>query len=573
METSNASPGVFSDRTIAYFSMEIALDPAVPTYSGGLGVLAADTIRSASDLKLPMVATTLLYRHGYFRQKLDPAGWQTEEPVEWKVEDHFKEVPHRTVVTMENRPVHIRAWKYEVNSSGWVVPVLFLDTNLPENSEWDRTLTDRLYGGDEHYRLCQEIVLGIGGVKLLRAMGGTNLRRFHLNEGHAGLLVLELLGEASRKAGRDGPSTEDIESVRDQCVFTTHTPVPAGHDRFPTDMVRNALGRPELETVAGLCCTDGVLNMTRLAANLSRYVNGVAKKHAEVSRTMLVNNDIDAITNGVHASTWTSQPMQELFDRYIPGWRQDNSSLRQAMNIPRHEIWKAHSAAKKQLLDHVNSVTDAGFDTEILTVGFARRAATYKRADLLIHNVQRLKKIAAKAGSLQVIYAGKAHPQDQGGKELIQKIVHARQELQPEVKLVYLEEYDTRQARLLTSGADIWLNTPEPPLEASGTSGMKAALNGVPTLSTLDGWWIEGWIEGQTGWAIGELEDANDNSHERRTVDAESLYQKLELIVMPMFYQHREQFLRMMRYSIALNGSYFNTQRMVLQYVLKAYFH
>jgi starch phosphorylase len=243
------------------------------------------------------------------------------------------------------------------------------------------------------------------------------------------------------------------------------------------------------------------------------------------------------------------------------------------MNIPRHEIWKAHSAAKKQLLDHVNSVTDAGFDTEILTVGFARRAATYKRADLLIHNVQRLKKIAAKAGSLQVIYAGKAHPQDQGGKELIQKIVHARQELQPEVKLVYLEEYDTRQARLLTSGADIWLNTPEPPLEASGTSGMKAALNGVPTLSTLDGWWIEGWIEGQTGWAIGELEDANDNSHERRTVDAESLYQKLELIVMPMFYQHREQFLRMMRYSIALNGSYFNTQRMVLQYVLKAYFH
>jgi starch phosphorylase len=301
-------------------------------------------------------------------------------------------------------------------------------------------------------------------------------------------------------------------------------------------------------------------------------VNGVAKKHAEVSREMFVNKEIDAITNGVNATSWTSQPIQQLFDRYIPGWREDNSSLRQAMNIPRHEIWEAHSIAKKQLIDHVKGLTNADFSAEVLTIGFARRAATYKRADLLIQDIPRLKRIAGKIGPLQVIYAGKAHPHDQSGKALIQRIIQAREALQPEVKLVYLEDYNTALALLLVSGVDVWLNTPEPPQEASGTSGMKAALNGVPTLSILDGWWIEGWIEGQTGWAIGEPEE-NGNGHDRRSVDAEALYQKLELIVLPMFYQHREQFIRMMRNAIALNGSYFNTQRMVLQYVLKAYFH
>jgi starch phosphorylase len=459
-----------------------------------------------------------------------------------------------------------------VKSDEWVVPVFFLDTHLPENSEWDRTLTDTLYGGDEHYRLCQEIVLGIGGVRFLRACGFNNLKRFHMNEGHAGLLTVELLSESARKASREVPSAEDMEAVRDQCVFTTHTPVPAGHDRFPLEMVRHAVSRPEMETLISVCTDNGVLNMTHLALNTSRYVNGVAKKHAEVSREMFVNKEIDAITNGVNANSWTAKPMQQLFDRYIPGWREDNSSLRHAMNIPRHEIWEAHSIAKKQLIDHVNGLAQADFNTETLTFGFARRAATYKRADLLIQDIPRLKRIAGKIGPLQVIYAGKAHPHDQSGKELIQRIIRAREALLPEVKLIYLEDYDTALALLLVSGVDVWLNTPEPPLEASGTSGMKAALNGVPTLSILDGWWIEGWIEGQTGWAIGDPEE-HTNGHDRRLVDAEALYQKLELIVLPIFYQHREQFIRMMRYAIALNGSYFNTQRMVLQYVLKAYFH
>ena len=573
MSQTNSGTAISADlRSIAYFSMEIALDAAIPTYSGGLGVLAADTIRSAARLRLPMVATTLLYRRGYFRQRFDANGWQVEESADWSVPELLQELPERVSVTIENREVKIRGWKYEAKTDDWIVPVIFLDTQLPENSEWDRGLTDTLYGGDEHYRLCQEIVLGIGGVRFLRACGFNNFKRFHMNEGHAGLLTVELLGESARKASREVPSSEDIENVRDQCVFTTHTPVPAGHDRFPLDMVRNAVGRAELEPLIAACCTNGVLNMTHLALNTSRYVNGVAKKHAEVSREMFVNKEIDAITNGVNATSWTSPPIQHLFDRYIPGWREDNSSLRQAMNIPRHEIWEAHCVAKKQLIDHVNGQTDAGFSTDTFTIGFARRAATYKRADLLIQDIPRLKRIAGKIGPLQVIYAGKAHPHDQQGKELIQRIIQARQALLPEVKLIYLEEYNTALALRLVSGVDLWLNTPEPPLEASGTSGMKAALNGVPTLSILDGWWIEGCIEGQTGWAIGDPE-ATTNGHDRRTVDAEALYQKLELIVLPMFYQHREQFLRMMRYAIALNGSYFNTQRMVLQYVLKAYFH
>lgn len=561
-----------NDRTIAYFSMEIALDPAMPTYSGGLGVLAGDTIRSAADLKLPMVAVTLLHRKGYFRQKLDSTGWQIEEPANWKVEDLLQE-SQRASVTIEGRQVHLRAWKYEVKGvSGSVVPVFYLDTQLPENSEPDRSLTDTLYGGDSYYRLCQEVILGIGGVRLLRALGCDNLKQFHMNEGHASLLTLELLDESVRRAKRNRMGPQDIEAVRSQCVFTTHTPVGAGHDRFPLDLVQRVLARQEVEPMSDLCFFDGKLNMTYLALNLSRYVNGVAKKHAEVSRLMFASYEIDAITNGVHAATWTALAMQTLFDRYIPGWREDNFSLREAMNIPRQEIWEAHVTAKRELIDRVNSLSNASLDPEVLTLGFARRATAYKRADLLIYDIQRLKRIASTAGGLQVIYAGKAHPKDQNGKKMIQEIVQARSALEPEVKLIYLEDYDLRLARLLTAGVDVWLNTPQPPLEASGTSGMKAALNGVPSLSVLDGWWIEGWIEGRTGWAIGEP-DHGVASTDRTYADAESLYQKLESVVLPMFYRHRQEFLSLMRYSIALNGSYFTTQRMMLQYVLKAYFH
>lgn len=575
-------------KKIAYFSMEIGLDLEMPTYSGGLGILAGDTIRSAADLKVPMVAVTLLYRKGYFYQRLDETGWQREEPVQWIIEDCLEEMPQRASVVIEGRTVQIRPWRYEVEGvGGFKVPVYFLDVNLSENSEWDRTLTDFLYGGDQYYRLCQEVILGIGGVRMLRALGYDRIERFHMNEGHSSLRTLELLDEEARKAGRKSVTRSDIEAVKAKCIFTTHTPVPAGHDQFPTDLMRRVLGeRDDFLDMKDVFCTDLVahvlrqrvsdlndvirgenkLNMTYLALNLSHYVNGFAKKHGEVSKLMFAEYTIDAITNGVRAATWTAESFQKLYDDHIPGWRQDNFSLRYALSIRKQEIWNAHMETKKRLIEYVNRETNIGMGADVFTIGFARRAATYKRADLLFTDIERLKSISSKAGPFQVIYAGKAHPQDQGGKEVIKRIFQVREVLKNAVRIAYMENYDMELGKMMTSGVDIWMNTPQFPLEASGTSGMKAALNGVPSLSILDGWWIEGCIEGVTGWSIGEKGSADASK------DAASLYSKLEEIIIPMFYHGRDRFIDVMLHSIALNGSFFNTQRMIQQYVLNAYF-
>ncbi|HXV50119.1 MAG TPA: alpha-glucan family phosphorylase, partial [Candidatus Binatia bacterium] len=376
---------------------------------------------------------------------------------------------------------------------------------------------------------------------------------------------------AAKRGGRTSPNRDDVQVVREKCVFTTHTPVAAGHDQFPLDLVRQVLGRNEVQEMKDVFCCEGMLNMTYLALNLSHYVNGVARKHGEVSRLMFGGYDIDAITNGVHAATWTADPLVELYDRYIPGWRQDNCSLRYALSIPSHEVWQAHGQAKKQLIHYVNSETNAGMDADVFTIGFARRAATYKRVDLLFSDIERLRTIANQRGGLQVVYAGKAHPQDQAGKEQIQSVFRAREVLRDRIKIAYLENYSMEIGKLMTGGVDIWLNTPLPPMEASGTSGMKAAVNGVPSLSVLDGWWIEGCIEGVTGWSIGPS-DGGAAASADHSKDATSLYDKLEQIVMPLFYYNRDDFIDVMRHAIALNGSFFNTHRMLQQYVLRAYF-
>ena len=560
-------------RTIAYFSMEIALENGIPTYSGGLGILAGDTIRSAADLRVPMVGVTLLHRKGYFYQKIDASGVQREEPVEWVVEDFMVEMPERAAIVLEGRKVRVRAWRYDVQGiKGFKVPVYFLDTDLPENADQDRTLTHFLYGGDQYYRLRQEVILGIGGVRVLRALGHGDIQRFHLNEGHPALLTLELLDEEAKKGGRTSISHEDIEAVRKKCVFTTHTPVAAGHDQFPLELVNRILGRSRVfDEMQEVFCCEGLLNMTYVGLNLSHYVNGVAKKHGETSRLMFAGYAIDAITNGVHAATWVSDPFGELYDRHISGWREDNFSLRYALSIPREEIWKAHLKAKRELVRYVNREANAGMDTDFFTLGFARRTAPYKRADLLFTDLDRLRNIASKAGRFQVVYAGKAHPQDQKGKEIIRRIFQMKESLKNGIKIAYLENYDMELGKLITSGVDLWLNTPRPPLEASGTSGMKAALNGVPSLSVLDGWWVEGYIDGITGWSIGEkLWSPGEPSDSAE--DAGSLYTKLEQVILPLFYQKQERFIDVMRGAIALNGSFFNTQRMLQQYVLNAYF-
>jgi starch phosphorylase len=551
---------------VAYFSMEIAVTPEMPTYSGGLGVLAGDTLRAAADMGLDLGAVTLAHRRGYFRQHLDANGVQTEEAEPWSPERVLHaEAPVVTVI-IEKRPVAIRAWRYDLEGvTGHVIPIYFLDTDLEQNDPADRSLTDSLYGGDTNYRLRQEVVLGIGGAHMLRALG-YDPAVYHMNEGHAALLTLALLEQRVGAAGVRTATDSDREALRERCVFTTHTPVPAGHDRFSKEQAQNILG-VELSGVLERfgCFHDGLLNMTYVALRFSRFVNGVAMQHGIVSRQMFPEYSIDAITNGVHAATWTSPAVLALFDKYLPRWRQDNVTLRYAINIPENEILEAHNASKRVLIDEVKKSTGVELRPEVFTIGFARRAATYKRADLLFTDAERLARIARETGGLQIVYAGKAHPADEPGKAKIRHVIELAHELSNEtLKIVYLENYEWALGAVMTGGVDLWLNTPKRPYEASGTSGMKAALNGVPSLSVLDGWWIEGWIEGVTGWAICDYDEEVE--------EANSLYEHLEQVILPLYSGQPDQWQRVMRSTIALNGSFFNTQRMLEQYIINAYF-
>ncbi|MBI2909101.1 MAG: alpha-glucan family phosphorylase [Chloroflexi bacterium] len=549
--------------------MEVAVNPAIPTYSGGLGMLAGDSLRAAADLSIPMVGISLLHRKGYFRQHLDAWGNQSESPAVWSPEDLLHPLPNRASVSIEGRDVQIRAWRYLIRGlSGHAIPIYFLDTALPENSPWDQTLTDNLYGGDDHYRFCQEVILGLGGYAMLREIGCAEVYTYHMNEGHSALLSLALLEERHRTNGLKQVTVADREAVRQRCVFTTHTPVPAGIDKFPYYMVRGVLGEEPTAVLNSIeCFYEGSLNMTNLALLFSRYINGVSMRHEEISRGMFPNYPISSITNGVHALTWTSQPFQQLFDRHIPQWCRDNLYLRYAISIPLDEIKEAHAQSKQRLLAEVQKRTGVALSPQAMTMGFARRAAEYKRADLLFSDLERLKRIASQVGPIQIIYGGKAHPRDEGGKEAIRRVFQAAAALGDAVPVLYLEEYDMALAKHLCAGVDLWLNTPLKPDEASGTSGMKASLNGVPSLSVLDGWWVEGHVEGFTGWSVGNAWGSESDPSK----EIASLYDKLEYVILPMFYERPQAYAEVMRSSIALNGSFYNAQRMMFQYMENAY--
>jgi starch phosphorylase len=545
---------------IAYFSMEIGLDKQIPTYSGGLGILAGDTLKSCADLNVPIVGITLLSENGYFYQKIDDHGNQIELPINFNVNDFLTLLPSKTSVTIEDRTVNIRIWHYLIKGiNGYLVPVFFLDTNLEENDVKDREITKYLYGGDTRYRLAQEIVLGIGGVKAIRSLGYKTIDKYHMNEGHAALGTLELFNKL-----------KDIEKVRKRCVFTTHTPVAAGHDQFDLSFAQPMLGDLLPDSILHEITFENRLNMTRLALFFSHYVNGVAKKHGEVSRLMFPGYSIDSITNGVHTPTWVSEPFQRLFDKHMPGWRSDPYILRAAFSIDKREIWFAHMDAKKKLIDFVNNRYNVGMNYEHFTIGFARRQTLYKRPDMLISDPERLANIAEKSGSIQIIYSGKAHPEDRLGKESIKRIFDTMKRLKDKVNVAYIHNYDITIGKIMTSGVDLWLNTPRRPREASGTSGMKAAHNGVPQFSTLDGWWLEGCVENITGWAIGPEKTEEKESDDE--VDRNDLYNKLENWIIPKFYNDRDNWIRTMRSCIAINASFFNTNRMIQQYVLNAYF-
>lgn len=555
--------------TIAYFSMEVGIESDMPTYSGGLGLLAGDILRAAADLGVPMVGVTLLHRKGYFKQRLDEFGNQSESPEEWSPEKVLQIVKQRISVTLESRQVYVQAWRYQIRGiNGHSIPLYLLDTLLPENSPGDQHLTDYLYGGDDRYRLCQEAILGLGGVSMLRALGYTQVKTYHMNEGHSALIALALLNEQRNGHAQNNFNGLDIEAVRQKCVFTTHTPVQDGHDNFSLDLVRRVLGDDQINILKNSNgCLKNSLDETYLALYSSRYVNGVAMRHGEITRTMYPDYPIDSITNGVHAVTWTSDAFKLLYDEYIPRWRSDNDYLRNAIGIPSDKIREAHEESKRELLSEIERQTGVKLSPDVMTIGFARRATTYKRSDLLFTDIEHLKRIAGNVGPFQVVYAGKAHPRDESGKNLIRRVFEAKSALKDAIPVVYLEQYNMQLGKLMCAGVDVWLNTPQKPLEASGTSGMKAALNGVPSLSILDGWWVEGCIEGVTGWSIGDhwLAESNYN------LEVASLYKKLEDLILPTFYQRPAVFADIMRSTIAINGSFFNAQRMVSQYLKNAY--
>jgi starch phosphorylase len=552
---------------IAYFSMEIALRSEIRIYSGGLGVLAGDTLRSAADLEIPMVAVTLVSRQGYFRQEIDAQGRQAEHPDSWRPQEWATPLGAKVAVTIEGRTVWVGCWLYILRGHmNGKQPVLLLDTDLDENGPGDRQITHSLYGGDDAYRLQQEVVLGIGGIRMLQALG-FEIREYHMNEGHSALLALELLRRHAypKEDLRPGEPLYDIPRVRELCNFTTHTPVEAGHDQFSYDLVQRILGDfVDLATLRHLA-GEAQLNMTRLALNLSEYVNGVAKRHAEVSRQMFPGYRVHAVTNGVHPYTWTAKSFALLYDQHLPGWCHEPELLVRAdCCIADTAIWDAHVAAKASLIETVQSRCGVALKADLPILGFARRMTAYKRPDLLFSDLERLQAIARR-WPFQVVLAGKAHPRDAAGKQLIERLHRHVRELSAVIPMAFVPNYDMDVALHMVAGADVWVNTPLRPQEASGTSGMKAAFNGVPSLSVLDGWWIEGCIEGITGWAIGDkTESANGR-------DAPLLYDKLEQVVLPLYYQDRSGWIAVMKGAISKNASFFNSHRMMRRYAAEAY--
>jgi starch phosphorylase len=554
------------EERVAYFSMEIALASAIPTYAGGLGMLAGDTLRAASDLEIPLVGVTLVSRAGYFRQEIDAEGRQTESPDTWDPSLWAKRLPAAVAVQVEGREVWLGSWLYVIEGrTGYKQPVILLDTDMPMNAPEDREITHYLYGGDANYRLKQEIVLGIGGMRMLEALG-FRVRKYHMNEGHSSLLTLPLLQRFAYPSENvhTGEVPYDIPRLRESCVFTTHTPVASAHDQYAYDMVERVMGDSrELGIVRKLNGHDQ-LNLTHVALSLSEYVNGVAKRHAEVSQQLYPEYRVHAVTNGVHSSTWCHPQFAQLFTTYVPGWCHESAALSRADRIPDEAIWNAHYAAKLELIDRVAAETGMTLKPEVPILGFARRMTAYKRPDLLFADMERLKAIAMRY-PFQLVLAGKAHPHDLHGKQLIQELHRHMRELAPHIQIAYLPNYNWAKALALVSGVDVWLNTPLPPLEASGTSGMKAALNGIPSLSVLDGWWHEGCIEDVNGWAIGDGNVADG--------DARALYDKLEQKVLPLYYSDHSGWIRVMKGAIGKSAAYFSAHRMMHRYVVEAYLH
>ncbi len=535
---------------VGYFTMEIGLNESIPTYSGGLGVLAGDYAKSAADMDLPLVVVTLLYKRGYFVQELNSEGWQEEVYPIFDPRPFMEPLPVTVKVEIEGRKVAVGAWKYNCQGIRGKVPVYFLDTDLPMNSEEDRQITYYLYGGDHKMRIAQEAVLGIGGYEILKRLG-EKITTYHMNEGHAAFLTLALYRDMNY----------DRDKVKDLCIFTTHTPEPAGHDKFDYDLAYRMIGSYLPDDIRELAGED-LLNTTLLALNMSRASNGVSELHGKVSRQMFPGYDIGHITNGVHHITWTGPEFSKLYDQFLPHWRRHPQVLGAAFELPDEAVQEAKLQAKKRLISFVNAVSNAGFSDEFLTIGFARRAAAYKRATLLFTDMEFLLNLSK--DRVQYVFAGKAHPKDIPGKELIKEIIEISRKYEGRLRLVFIKNYNMWLAALMTQGVDIWLNNPRRPREACGTSGMKVTFNGGINMSVLDGWWREACKDRVNGWAIGDDEEISDEEA------AADFYKVLEDAV-STYYAKPSKWLKMMKSSIADCAPRFNSQRMVSEYFHKFY--
>ncbi len=554
---------------VAYFSMEIMLETDIPTYSGGLGVLAGDLMRSCADLGVNAVGVSLVYSGEVFHQHIEIDGTQTFLKVQWRKMDQLTKLTNRITLKINNEDVQVAVWRYDiVGLDGSVVPVFLLDTDLPENSDWGREITRNLYADRGDLRISQEVVLGIGGVKMLRELGYHTINTFHMNEGHTAFAPLELEAE----------NDYQDDKVRHMCTFTSHTPIPEGHDKFNYDFAHQFAGDYLPWHIRDIASQEE-LHMTKLAAHLSKHSFGVSEKHKKVSHHIFPDIDFGHVTNGVHHRTWISPLMQDLYEKHMPGFLQDPGKLKSAIeNVPNDELWNCHIMCKQRLIEYVNEhqramctddngnsiiCDDDYFNADTLTIAMARRPVSYKRPLLLYHDLERLLSFAE--GRIQIIQCGKSHPHDEFSQDIVKQIVQISQQLRGRIRVSYLEDYSPRIARFLVAGADVWLNTPMQPLEASGTSGMKASMNGALNFSVPDGWWIEGYrMDPLAGFVIGKeiegLEASYDND-----ADADSIYTQLEQTILPMYYDNRDEWINRMKHAISL-GAYFNTHRAIREY-------